>query len=389
MDRKMVWIAILGVLVAGLIIAVVIVYGNGRQNRSEDIKDLVVQEKQYQNENSRILIEKDTDFLFRNSPKKENLLYADRAFRKAILNFETGQYREALNAFADIKVDSLDPELSAAAYYYMASCLVNMQEEKKAMLFLGRVIQNMKPNEWTTKCIILQGEINRKHQISDESLEVYLHKLHMETSDPVQRDEILTQLGYLKLFRENLDGAMEHFQRARNDLARLGEARVYVQKDMYWKAISIYEDMLQHKNFDNQRYFDDVKDAFQKQTYYYAKRWMDQGDLDHAYFYFRKIVNFFPNTLWGESSLYWLGEIFYTKKVWNSSLRYFNLVLSNGSNHKDAAAQFKKGMVYYNMRQYAQAIKNFQMVIDYHKDSAYLDRARQWINMSERELLYK
>ena len=218
------------------------------------------------------------------------MLYADRAFRKAILNFETGQYREALNAFADIKVDSLDPELSAAAYYYMASCLVNMQEEKKAMLFLGRVIQNMKPNEWTTKCIILQGEINRKHQISDESLEVYLHKLHMETSDPVQRDEILTQLGYLKLFRENLDGAMEHFQRARNDLARLGEARVYVQKDMYWKAISIYEDMLQHKNFDNQRYFDDVKDAFQKQTYYYAKRWMDQGDLDHAYFYFRKIV---------------------------------------------------------------------------------------------------
>ena len=41
-------------------------------------------------------------------------------------------------------------------------------------------------------------------------------------------------------------------------------------------------------------------------------------------------------------------------------------------------------MVYYNMRQYAQAIKNFQMVIDYHKDSAYLDRARQWINMSEK-----
>ena len=109
MDRKMIWIAILGVLVAGLIIAVVIMYGDVQKNRGGEIKDLVLQEKQYQNENTRTLIEKDTDYLFRNTPKKENQLYAHRLFRKAILNFETGQYREALNAFADIKVDSLDP----------------------------------------------------------------------------------------------------------------------------------------------------------------------------------------------------------------------------------------------------------------------------------------
>lgn len=389
MDKKLIWIAVLGVLVAGLIITLVVLYGNAQKQHAGAIKDLMVQERQYQDENSRTLIEKDTDYLFQTAPKKENRLYSHRSFRKAILKYETGQYREALNAFTDIKVDSLDPAVSAATYYYIASCLVNMNEEKKAMLFLGRVIQNIPPNEWTTKCIILQGEINRKHQISDESLEVYLHKLYVETADNNQKDEILTQLGYLKLFRDNLDGAMEHFQRARSELARLGEARVYVRKDMYWKAISIYEDMLRHQNFENHIYYEDVKDAFQKQTYYYAKQWMDKGDLDHAYFYFRKIVNFFPNTLWGESSLYWLGEVFYARKVWDSALRYFNLVLSNGSNHKDAAAQFKKGMVYYNMKQYAQAIKNFQLVIDYHKNSAYVERAKQWINMCERELLYK
>ena len=386
MDKKLIRIIALGIVVAGLITALVLVLGDLHKQHSLDIGDLMTQEKQYQNENFKSLIE--AEYRAQNESKTSRI-YTDRSFRKALLNYEAGLFREALAGFTDINVDSLDPEMSAAAYYFMASCLLQLDEEKRALVFLNRVIQNMRPNEWTTKCVILLGEISRKHQFSDESLEVYLHKSYMETADFEQKDAILTQLGYLKLFRDNLDGAMEHFQMGRSELARLGMARVYVRRDMYWKAISIYEDMLEHRNFSNDVYYEDVKDAFQKQTYDYAKRWMDSGDFDHAYFYFRKIVNFFPNSLYGESSLFWLGEIFYTRKNWTSALRYYNLVLSNGSNNKDADAQFKKGMTYFNMKQYAEAIRNFQVVIDYHKDSAYFERAKQWIGMCERELLYK
>lgn len=382
-------IFLLGILVAAMIVAFVLIFSDLRKTPGIfSVNDLAVQEKQYQNENFAFLVENNADHPAPKDPK-QNRLQQHRVFRKALLNYEAGMYREALEGFTDIQADTLDPEMSAAAYYFMASCLVNLDEGKKALLFLNRVIQEMKPNEWTTKCVILLGEINRKYQFSDESLEVYLHKLYMESSDPMQRDEILTQLGYLKFFRGNLDGAMEYFQRGKSELARLGEARVYIEKDMYWKAISIYEDMLSHRNFDNDSYYEDVKIAFQKQTYYYAKRWMDSGDYNHAYFYFRKIVNFFPNSTYGESSLFWIGEIFYARKDYDSAIRYYNLVLSNNSSEKDADAQFKKGMVYYNLKRYAEAIRNFQIVLDYHRNSAYSERAKQWREMCERELMYQ
>jgi len=383
MDRKVILVIALGVLVVGLIVALVFVFSRLHANRGLEMADIITQEQQYKNENFKSLIENDAD-----SIPRRNTLFQDRSFRRALLNYESGLYREALQGFTEVNVDATDPEISAAAYYYMSSCLVTLNEEKKALVFLNRVIQTMKPSEWTTKCVILLGEINRKHQFSDESLEVYLHKLYMETADPAQRDEIITQLGYLKLFRENLDGALEHFQKGTGELARLGMARVYIRKDMYWKAIDIYEDILKNRNFSNDAYYEDVKDAFQKQTHYYAKLRLDSGDLDHAYYYFRKIVNFFPNTLYGESSLFWIGEIFYQRSIWESALRYYNLVLSNGANTKDADAQFKKGMTYYNMKQYAEAIRNFQVVLDYHRESAYAEKARQWISMCERELLY-
>ena len=46
-------------------------------------------------------------------------------------------------------------------------------------------------------------------------------------------------------------------------------------------------------------------------------------------------------------------------------------------------------MTYYGMKRHAEAIRNFQIVIDYHRDSAYVERSRQWINMCEREMMYR
>lgn len=315
--------------------------------------------------------------------------YNNRSFRKAWLVYQTGRYDDALRLFTDIKVDTLDPELGSAAYYYIAQSLVNLGKEKKALFFLNRVVRNLRSNYWTTKAIILQGQINRKYQFSNESLEVYLHKLYIETPENAQREEILTQLGYLKLFRNKLDDAMTHFQRADTQLARLGQARVHVRQNRYWKAISIYEDMLKHRNFKNIEYYRDVKRAFLKQTYHYAKRWFAKGDYDHAYFYMRKIVNFFPDTMYGEASLYWIGEIFFRRRIYSTAIRYFNLVLSNGNRNKNAAAQYKKALAYYYMRRYGTAIRNFRSVVSAYPRSGYASRARQWIRMSEREIMYR
>jgi len=395
MDRKGIAIAVLAIMVSGLFIFCVKIYrdsGRRRHGGPKPVADLQLQEKKYENEDTEKALSRYDKKYFRHANAH---LYRDarymenKHYRKALLTYETGQYKKALGLFTDIKVDSLNSELSSRAYYYIASCLQSMGQDKKALLFLNRVVQKLRPTAYTTKAIILQGEINRKYQYSNQSLEVYLHKLYMETPKAEERAQIITQLGYLKLFRNDLEGALAQFNRSHTVLSRLGQARVYVRRGDYWKSISIYEDLLKHKDFQSQPHYKDISHAFQKQTYHYAKRWMKKGDLDHAYFYMRKIVNFFPNSMYGEASLYQIGNIFFQRKLYDSAIRYYNLVLKNGNRNKNAAAQFKKGVAYYKMHKAGTALKNFEMVRQYYKNSPYYSLASQWIKVIERDLTYK
>ena len=393
MDRKGLAIGILAGMVVGLAVLFVVSMKKNKDGRKHaPVADLKNQEKRYRNEDTRKLLSGGREKYYRHEHGhlyKDARFYENKQYRKALLTYETGQYKRALDLFTDIKVDSLNPELSSRAYFYIASCLQQMGQDKKALLFLNRVVQNLKPTDFTTKAIILQGEINRKYQYSNQSLEIYLHKLYMETPKEGERQQILTQLGYLKLFRNDLDGALAQFNRSSTVLSRLGKARVHVRRSEYWKSISIYEDILKHKNFQSQPYSRDISRAFQKQTYHYAKRWMDKGDLDHAYFYFRKIVNFFPNSMYGEAAMYHIGNIFLRRKLYRSALRYFNLVLKNGNRNKNAAAQFKKGITYYKMRKTGAALRNLEMVRQYYRNSPYYNVARQWITVIERDMTYR
>ena len=390
MDRKGIAIIVLTVMVLAL--GIFVVAKEIRKDRHAPVDDLRKQENKYRNEDSNKLLTRDKERYFRHENRHlytDAQFYENRQYRKAVLTYETGQYKEALGLFTDLKVESLSPELSSRDYYYIASSLKKMGQDRKALLFLGRIVQNLKPNTYTTKAIILMGEINRKYQYSNQSLEVYLHKLYMETPRIGEQQEILTQLGYLKLFRNDLDGALEHFNRTATVLGQLGKARVHVRRSEYWKSVSIYEDLLKHKNFHSQPYYEDISQAFQKQTYYYAQNWLARGDLDHAYFYLRKIVNFFPNSLYGEAAMYHIGTIFMKRKLYTSALRYFDLVLKNDNPNKNAAAQFKKAVVYYRLRRPGAALRQFELVRQYYKNTPYHEMARQWTQVIQRDLMYK
>lgn len=393
MDGKVAAILILSILI--LLMAVFGVYlitKSWHQNTGHfsSLKDFTVQEKHYSNENQTALLGKDNRSVSsaasntgKNNPQNSNKL------QKAVLLFETEQFPQALQILADLKINALDDETSAAAYYYMAATLHKLGKDKKALVFLKRITGTLKQTKWTTKAVILLGQINRKYQFSDQSLEVYLHKLYMESSNSDDQQEILTQLGYLKLYRDDYSGAMDQFQKAGTVLARLGQARIHVKKNEYWKAINIYEDILNYKNYRNQPYYNDVKQAFLKQTYYYAKQWLHKQNYNHAYFYFRKIVNGFPNSLYGEASLFWLGEMFQLRKAYTTAIRYYNMTLANKNRNKDDAALFKRGIAYYHLKQYAKSIKDFKRLAEHYPHSAYLTRARQWSSMAERELTYR
>lgn len=389
MDGKVAAILVLSILILLIAFFGIFLYTQTIQDQQRQIgelQDFTLQEKKVKKIDRTRLSKQKTDSEKKTVPGIDK---SAKKLQKAVLLYETEQYNQALQLFADLKINAMNDETSAAAYYYMAATLHQLGKDKKALNFLKRITGSLKQTKWTTKAVILLSKINRKFQYTDRSLEVYLHKLYMETSSLQDQQQILTQLGYLKLYRDDLSGAMDHFQKANTVLGRLGQARVHIRKNQYWKAISIYEDILKYPNLTSHAYYTDVKKAFLKQTYYYAKRWLKNNSYDHAYFYFRKIVNFFPNSLYGEASLFWLGEMFQMRKKYKTAIRYYDLTLSNSNKNKDDAALLKRGIAFYKLNRYARSIKDFKKLITFHTQSPYLSRAKQWISMAERELTYR
>ncbi len=383
MDGKALTIIILFILIVGILIFGAVLYQESDRMKPIDFR---VQESRGSsisvNQNHRNM------HRFNQLDVKDNKIDSPR-FEKAVLLYETGDYRKAINILTDIKTQTKSSYKTSAVYYYIAASLVKLKNDKKAMLFLNRIFEKMQPSIWSTKATILYGQINRKYQYSNESLEYYLHKAFMETTDEGKKSEISTQIGYLKLYRNELDGAMRQFQRAATPLARIGRARVFIRQNKYWKAISIYEDILKHRNFKNRDYFNDVKKAFCKQTYYYAKNWFKKKDYDHAYFYFKKIIDFFPESVYGEAATFWIGELFFNRRLYSVAIKYYNKVISNSPKNKDRDAYLKKGISYYNLKKYASAIHSFNQLVSKYDKSADNNRAYSWIKMCKQEIIYR
>jgi len=387
MDGKALTIIILFIVIVGILLFGAILY-----QKSETMKPLdfrIQESKQNGNFN-------DYDYNYHykklnrfNKLERKYDKIDSPQFEKAVLLYETGDYRKAINILTDIKIQTKSSYKTIPVYYYIAASLVKLKNDKKAMLFLNRIFEKMQPSIWATKATILYGQINRKYQYSNESLEYYLHKAFMETTDETKKNEISTQIGYLKLYRNDLDGAMRQFQKAATPLSRIGKARVFIRQNKYWKAISIYEDILKNRDFKNRDYFNDVKKAFCKQTYFYAKKWFNKKDYDHAYFYFKKIINFFPESVYGEAATFWTGELFFNRRLYSIAIKYYNRVISNSPKNKDKDAYLKKGIAYYNLKKYSSAIHSFNQLINKYDKSANSSRAYNWIKMCKREITYR
>ncbi len=76
---------------------------------------------------------------------------------------------------------------------------------------------------------------------------------------------------------------------------------------------------------------------------------------------------------------YWIGEVYYSLKEYNRSIKEFEKVFTFPGTNKADAAQFKLGLCYVNIGQIENAKKEFENLLEFYPNSEYFKRSQEYI----------
>lgn len=316
---------------------------------------------------------------------------------------ENNEYRTLRNRFEfslyeDVIRDGTKflADYPKSRYYYeveyfvaYSSFMVGRSEsaKRRVLNLIGKFFNEGRNDEILTKSIELLVDILRERNESmNPEIEEYLRVALLKTTDKSVKDNILTQLGYIYFYRKDYNTALMYFEKANTELAQLGKARVYVEKGDYESAFYIYDNYLKYNP--TGKYYKSVYDAYSKQMYSYAFRLLRDKEYSLAAKYFMKTKDTFPNTIYEDASLYWLGEIYALHKKYDKAIEFFDRAMSNEPKNKDEDALFKKGVVLYYAGRLIDSVAAFKKFLLEYPSSRLAGEARKWVDILTKEIQY-
>lgn len=281
------------------------------------------------------------------------------------------------------------------AYYYIGKSYENLNLYRLAYLKYSSILRNNHPDvsDGLKKDIMVRlARINVMKQYSEEGVH-QLYSLLNNSSNREFRARVYSELGHTYLKTREFNRAKRMFdialhENGGNEEALLGKARAFMHMGQDNQAYDLYEYFLRYYGAISQ-YSKDVRNSYRDQAYRSGLRAYRGGNHWNAISYFNRLLRNFPYDSKAENALYWTGESYFAMNRFDKALGYFDRVLSNGHYQKDQDAQIKKGYAYFSIRKFDLAAREFQRYLSNYPRGRYSHVARQWKNMSTKELLYR
>jgi len=313
------------------------------------------------------------------------------------MSFERND-KESINKAIDIftKVIAKYPgtDSSIEAYYYIAESYEKLNLNRLAYLKYIYLIKSKQKISGE-----MEKEINARiarlkimKRYDEEGIHSLMGLLNFSDNKDF-RSRIYTELGHTYLKTGELQKSKRMFDLAlsengNNEEAILGKARTYKRMGQDGQAYDLYDHFLKYySNFSN--YTGDVTSSYTKQLYESGIINYRKGKYYPAISYFKKYLTQFPGSSKTENSLYWIGESYFSLKQYDAAISYFRKVLTNDFYQKDQDAAIKIGYSYFMAKNYDLASREFQSYLDTYPNGKYVERAKQWKEMSTKEMMYK
>ncbi len=240
-------------------------------------------------------------------------------------------------------------------------------------------------NDDYINAVILLGKIAKEYERFDPVTINYLEDAYFK-ADVIKRGEIAIYLGYANLYIKNYNDSLGFFNNASGEYSIIGRARVYIEQGKYPEAIQEYLNYF--SSFPKSINFDNVKNAFLKQTLFYSEYLIQAKVYDKAIEYLLNIVNLFPKDDMSDSALLKIASIYSINKDYNTALNFINKALNNSVTAGDEEAYYQKALTYYEMNQKKESLVLFQEFKDRYPSGYYSQKTDEWIKLISKDLQY-
>jgi TolA-binding protein len=300
----------------------------------------------------------------------------------------------AIDMYTKILVNYPDSKYVSEAYYRIARCYERLGLHRLAYLKYIYLIKNGSTkidSDMRKEILVRLAHINVLKQNSEEAVS-QLYSLLNTNYNKEFRSKIFSELGYIYLKQRDYKKAKRMFdisltEYGSNEEAIIGQARALKWMGKDSEAYDLYESFLKYYGAVSQ-YAYDVRKAYRDQAYSSGLNAFRNGRYSTAISFFSRILANFPGDKISENAFYWTGESYYGMGEFDKAISYFNKTLSNGFSHKDEDARIKKGCAYFASKRFDLAARDFQLYLQYYPKGKYTSIAKNWKDMSTKELLF-
>ncbi len=301
----------------------------------------------------------------------------------------------AINIYTKVIAKYPKSKLAADAYFHIGRCYEQLGLYRLAKLKYVYIIKNNSRNlseELKKDLLIRIAHIKVLKQYSEEAIN-QLYSLLNSNFNKEFRSRVYSELGHTYLKQGEYKRAKRMFdisvsEFGSNEEAILGKARSYKRLGEDDNAYDLYEHFIKYYGAVSQ-YTNDVKKSYKEQAYKSGIDSFRKGHYSKAITFFNRVLNNFPSDRLSENSLYWIGECYYAMRSFSKSIDYFNRALLNSYYHKDQDARIKKGYAYFSIKKFDLAAREFQIYLRHYPNGIHAKIARNWKDMSTKELLYR
>jgi len=308
----------------------------------------------------------------------------DKDFRKVEVFFNTRDYDKSINLALDFLSEFPESRHRFRVMTILAESFFNKREYSISEKYVMKVLADphVDINSYVDANIIF-GAIYREYEKFNPVVLHYLEDAYIK-ADRNEKLLLSTFIGYQYLYKKEYRTALRFFNESSGEEGIIGRARVYVEEGNYPGAIQEYANYFNSYPA-NERYTR-VKQAFLKQSFYYADFLRKKKDYDMALKYYINVVNFFPKEKEADEALVKMAEIYEENKDYKNALFYFDRALNNAVTNSDESALYNKAKIYYETKNYREAISFFREFQSRFPSSLLSDKVAEWIDIATKEI---
>ena len=301
----------------------------------------------------------------------------------------------AINVFTKIIAQYPESDVVADSFYHIGRCYEKLGLNRLAYLKYVYVLKNNAgkiSGEEKREILVRLAHIKALKQHSEEAVN-QLYSLLNSSYNKEFRSRIYTELGHTYMKQSQYKRAKRMYdislsEYGSNEDALIGRARAFKRMGRDNEAYDLYDQFLKYYGAVSQ-YTSDVRKQYRDEAYNSGLNAFRHGRYSAAISFLNRVLVNFYNDKKSENALYWTGESYYAMRQFDRAIGFFNRTLANGYYHKDQDARIKKGYAYFSSKRFDLAAREFQLYLRYYPRGTYVSVARNWKEMSTRELLLR